>query len=121
MHARVSFILDRLNADFAAADMGSVTYVLNPGPDWAAPVWAFKGSETACAYDDVESAIATLANTFQDDVISSRLEVWPSLDGVALLASAKSGVACWCLAGKPWCAVGQLTAALSSHAEGSGQ
>lgn len=117
----MSFILDRLNADFALADMGSITYVLNPDSGWAAPVWAFKGSETACAYDDVEGAIATLANVFQDDVIDSLPGIWPSVDGVALLASAESGVACWCLRGKPWCAVGQLAAALSSHAEGSAQ
>jgi hypothetical protein len=114
----VSFILDRLNADFGTAGCGSVGFVLNPEPGWAGPVWSFGGAQTACGYDDVESAAATLAGTFQDSVIGERHGAWPQVEGRALFPSADSGVACWCLDGKPWCAIGQLAAALAAAAEG---
>ena len=114
MHARVSFILGRLNADFGSGGRDVVTCVVVPGQGWAGPVWEFGGHQTACGYDDVEGATATLASTFQDDVIGDRHEAWPVVDGRPLFASAESGVACWCLDGKPWCAVGQLHGALEA-------
>jgi hypothetical protein len=114
MHARVSFILARLNADFRLAGLGEITYVSDPEPGWAGPVWAFGGHRTASGYDDVESATASLASAFQDGVIDDRHGAWPTVDGRALFASAESGVACWCLDGKPWCAIGQLSGALEA-------
>lgn len=66
----------------------------------------------------VEDAAALLASAFQDDVIDERHGAWPEVGGRPLFASADSGVACWCLDGKPWCAVGQLRDALGSAADG---
>lgn len=112
----MKFILGRLNADFGSIGRGSVSFVSDPGPGWAGPVWEFEGARTACGMDDVEAATASLAWTFQDGVVDDRHEAWPQVDGRPLWPSADSGVACWCLDGKPWCAIGQLAAALESAA-----
>jgi hypothetical protein len=117
----VSFILDRLNADFAGAGLGAVSFVQDPATDWAGPVFAYCGSMTTVGLDDAESATATLADKFQDDVIDDRHSVWPEVDGRPLFTSADSGVACWCLDSRPWCAVGQLAGALASRADVSGR
>jgi len=66
----------------------------------------------------VEDAVALLASAFQDDEIDERHGAWPEVGGRPLFASADSGVACWCLDGRPWCAVGQLRDALGSAADG---
>jgi hypothetical protein len=64
-----------------------------------------------------ESLIAAIADRLQDDVIDNLGHTWPEVNGKPLFASADSGVACWCLDGKPWCAIGQLTEALAVHHE----
>lgn len=110
----MSFILDRLNADFTGAELGVVSFVAEPGADWAGPVFAYCGSMTTVSVGDVERATATLADKFQDDVIGERHAAWPEVGGRPLFPSADSGVACWCLDGKPWCAIGQLADALKA-------
>lgn len=119
MHARLSFILNRLNADFATAGLGDVGVVDDPGPMWDRDlaVFAFQGHMTSADPVYVEDTVALLASTFQDDVIDERHRAWPQVDGRPMWASADSGVACWCLDGKPWCAVGQLVDALAATAE----
>jgi hypothetical protein len=119
MHTRVSFILDRLNADFEAAGLGPITLVLNPGAEWDKPVWAFDGTQVGVGFDDVESCIATLASAFQDLVIDQEHQAWPQVDGRPMWPSAQSGVACWHLDGKSWCAIGHLTRALAAHSASS--
>lgn len=118
MHPRLAFIIDRLNADLVATGVGVVSLVEAPEADWAGIVFAFGGSMTTVSTDHAEIAAAVLADKFQDDVIGSLGRTWPEVGGRPLFASADSGVACWCLDGKPWCAVGQLKDALSAAAEG---
>ncbi|MGH3415281.1 MAG: hypothetical protein ACRDSS_02330 [Actinocrinis sp.] len=64
-----------------------------------------------------EPLVAAIANQLQDDVVDNLGRTWPEIDGRPLFASADSGVACWCLDGKPWCAVGQLKEALVAAVE----
>ncbi len=119
MQARLTFILDRLNADFSTAGLGVVSAVDDPGPEWGEglTVFDFRGHQTSANPAHVEDAAALLASTFQDDVIDERHGAWPEVDGKPLWASAESGVACWHRDGKPWCAVGQLAGALAAHAQ----
>ncbi len=118
MQARLTFLLDRLNADFAMADLGTVSVVKDPGEGWdeGLTVFDFRGHQTSANPDEVEAAVALLASTFQDDVMDERHDAWPHVGGKPLFASAESGVACWHLNGKPWCAVGQLAGALAANA-----
>lgn len=115
MHTRVRFILDRLNADFAAADLGPVGFVEAPGPGWPGPVFEFAGHQTFGILDRVEECTALLANQFQDDVMGNQRHTWPEVEGRPLFASSASGVACWCLDDTPWCAIGQLAQALAAY------
>lgn len=110
----MKFILDRLNADFGSVGLGQVALVPAPEENWVGPVWEFEGTRTACGFDDPEAAVATLAWSFQDKVVDDKHEAWPQVDGRPLWPSAESGVACWCLDGKPWCAIGDLVAALAA-------
>jgi hypothetical protein len=43
MHPGLAFILGRLNADFADAGLGVISFVSEPEPDWAGPVFAYLG------------------------------------------------------------------------------
>ena len=61
---------------------------------------------------EFEQLVASVADRMQDTVVQLKAAAWPSLDGKPLSPSADSGVACWCVDGKPWCAVGQLRLAL---------
>jgi len=119
MQARLTFILDRLNADLSAVGLGVVSVVDDPGPGWGEglAVFDFRGHQTSANPEHVEAAAALLASTFQDDVIDERHGAWPEVDGKPLWASAESGVACWQRAGKPWCAIGQLSDALAAAAD----
>jgi hypothetical protein len=117
MHSRLAFIIGRLNADLAATGVGVVSLVEDPEPGWAGIVFAFGGSMTTVSTDQAEVATAVLADKFQDDVVGSLGRTWPEVDGRPLFPSAASGVACWCLDGKPWCAVGQLADALAAAGE----
>jgi len=123
MHARLSFILDRLNADFSTVGLGSVSVVDEPGPGWVEglTVFDFRGHQTSANTEHAEDAAALLASTFQDDVVDERHGAWPEVDGKPLWASVESGVACWHLDGKPWCAIGQLAGALAAHTEDSAE
>jgi hypothetical protein len=119
MHAGVRFILHRLNADLATAGLGVVSVVGDPGREWGEgmTVFAFGGHETSADPGHVEQAVALLASAFQDDVIDERQGTWPEVGGRPVFPSAESGVACWCLDGRPWCAVGQLADALAATAD----
>jgi hypothetical protein len=121
MQARLTFILDRLNADFATVGLGAVSVVDDPGPTWVEglAVFDFRGHQTSANPEQPEHAAALVAYTFQDDVVEERHGAWPEVDGKPLWASADSGVACWHLDGKPWCAVGQLAGALAARARDS--
>jgi hypothetical protein len=114
MHPRLAFIIGRLNADLMSTGVGVVSLVEDPEPGWAGTVFAFGGSMTTVSTDHAEVATAVLADKFQDDVIGTLGRTWPQVDGRPLFASADSGVACWCLDGEPWCAIGQLTDALAA-------
>lgn len=114
MHPRLAFVIDRLNADLLPTGVGVVSLVEDPEPGWAGTVFAFGGSMTTVSMDQVEVTTAVLADKFQDDVIGSLGRTWPEVGGRPLFASADSGVACWCLDGKPWCAVGHLANALAA-------
>jgi hypothetical protein len=122
MHARLAFILRRINADLSGVGLGSVHVADDPGPGWGEDltVFDFRGHLTSANPEHVEEAVALLAYTFQDDVIDERHGAWPEVNGRPLFPSADSGVACWCLDGKPWCAVGQLADALASARDGAG-
>ena len=63
----------------------------------------------------LEELVAAVADQLQDDVVDNLGRTWPEVSGRPLFASAASGVACWCLDGRPWCAIGQLDQALASH------
>ncbi len=121
MQARLTFILDRLNADLSGVGLGAVGVVDDPGAGWGEglTVFEFRGHQTSANPDELEAAVALLASTFQDDVTDERHGAWPEVDGKPLWASADSGIACWHLDGKPWCAVGQLTGALAANASDS--
>ncbi|MBS2963525.1 hypothetical protein KGA66_10740 [Actinocrinis puniceicyclus] len=123
MQARLTFILDRLNADLSGVGLGSVSVVDDPGAGWGEglTVFEFQGRQTSANPREVEAAVALLASTFQDDVIDERHGAWPEVNGKPLWASADSGVACWYLDGKPWCAVGQLAGALAVNAPDSAE
>jgi hypothetical protein len=123
MHTRVSFILDRLNADFASVGIGTVALVEDPGPGWTGTVFEYAGHQTFGIPEHLEACTALLADQFQDDAMDNLGRTWPEVAGKPLFASADSGVACWCLNGEPWCAVGQLTEALAvyNEAESDGQ
>jgi hypothetical protein len=119
MHARLTFILDRLNADLSPLGLGTVRVVDDPAPDWAegVTVFEFRGHMTSANPEMVEEAVALLASSFQDDVVDEQHRAWPEVNDRPLWASAALGVACWCLDDRPWCAVGQLAGALAA-AEG---
>jgi hypothetical protein len=119
MQARLTFLLDRLNADFSPAGLGAVRAIDDPGPFSVEgfTLFEFRGHQTTANPQELEAAVALLASTFQDDVIEERHGAWPAVGGKPLWASADCGVACWHLDGEPWCAVGQLAGALAAHAE----
>ena len=110
MQARVSAVLGRIEADFSGlpVDLPSVT---------GETITAHGMTFTAAA--PYEPLVASIANQLQDDVIDNLGRTWPEVGGKPLFASADSGVACWCLDGKPWCAVGQLAGALAANAQDS--
>jgi len=64
-----------------------------------------------------EELTAVIAYHLQDEAMDELGRTWPEVGGMPLFPSAGSGVACWCLDGKPWCAVGQLPDALAAAAE----
>lgn len=115
MHTRLTFILRRINADLSSVGLGTVRVADDSGPGWSEglTVFDFRGHMTSANPKHVEAAVALLAYTFQDDVIDEQHHTWPEVGGRPLFPSADSGVACWCLDGKPWCAVGQLVDALA--------
>lgn len=119
MHARLTFILNRINADLGTLDLGLVGVVGDPVGDWGdgVTVFEFRGHQTSVDPEHVEEALALLASGYQDDVIDECHGAWPLVGGRPLWASADSGVACWYLDGRPWCAVGQLADALAAVAD----
>jgi hypothetical protein len=108
MQARVSAVLGRIGADFSGLPI-KLPSVL--GETITAHGMAFTAS------GPYESLVASIADQLQDDAIDNLGRTWPEVGGRPLFASADSGVACWCLDGRPWCAVGQLAGALAVAAE----
>jgi hypothetical protein len=108
MHARVKAVLGRIEADFSGLPIQLPSVV-------GGMITAHGMPFTAAA--PYEPLVASIAGRLQDDVMDNLGHTWPQVDGRPLFASAGSGVACWCLEGKPWCAVGQLKDALSSAAD----
>lgn len=105
MHARVRAVLGRIEADFSGLPVELPTVA-------GEAVTAHGMRFTVGA--PYESLVASIADQLQDDVIDNLGRGWPEVDGRPLFASAESGVACWCLDGRPWCAVGQLSDALAA-------
>jgi hypothetical protein len=99
MHARVSATLARIEADFSGLPIILPTA---DGNSIIAHGMAFTGEAP------FEELVAAVANQLQDDVVDNLRHTWPEVSGRPLFASSASGVACWCLDGKPWCAIGQL-------------
>jgi len=68
----------------------------------------------------VENATAHVMWQVQDDVIAELGRPWPELvepSGTSvgvLTPAADSGVACWHLNARPWCAIGQLRGAAAA-------
>jgi hypothetical protein len=108
MHARVTSLLARIRADF-----GSTPVAL---PQYDEARITAHGMHFAVSLPR-EQLVAAVADRLQDDVVDSTGAPWPTVNGEPLFPSAESGVACWCLGGRPWCAVGQLSAALESEQE----
>lgn len=110
MHARVTLALKRVAADFAGLPVDPPTFdgavVQSNGVH--IPLDAPGG------YEELTSVVAY---HLQDAAMDELGRTWPEVGGRPLFPSADSGVACWCLDGKPWCAVGQLSGALAVVAE----
>lgn len=118
MSARLNWAAQRVSADLAP--LGFPPLSLEQGPDGPMIVWELpeaNGRFLVSSSAGVESAVQYVADQIQDVVIAHLFHAWPEVDGRPLWPSADSGVACWCLDGKPWCAVGQLAGAVAA-AEG---
>jgi hypothetical protein len=130
--AAVAFVIERVRADVGPVGGASVVAV-RMDPAWAGPEAAGDGAEDLIASvfggrhefplgleDGVEYACWNLANQVQDDVVGELGRPWPELvdplgetRGV-LEPTLTDGLAVWAVRGRPFCAVGQLTAAVGA-------
>lgn len=119
MSARLNWAAQRVSADLAP--LGIPPLSLEQGPDGPMIVWELpeaNGRFLVSSSAGVESTVQYVADQIQDAVIAHLFHAWPEVGGRPLWPSADSGVACWCLDGKPWCAVGQLAGALAAAEAG---
>jgi hypothetical protein len=117
MSTSLNWALTRVSQDIGILGYGPLGTERRPDDDGPMVVLSFPGgglrvlaSETAGA----EESASYIANQAQDALIGHLFRAWPVVGDRPLFPSAESGVACWCLDGKPWCAVGQLAQALKA-------
>lgn len=111
MHTRVALALKRIEADFAAVPLDLPTFdgTIVSSNGVLIPL------DVPGGYEELT---AVVAYHLQDAAIDELGRPWPEYRGRPLFPSADCGVACWCLDGAPWCAVGQLESALAAAAGG---
>jgi hypothetical protein len=119
-----SFIWGRVIGDVATAGLVGVGELLRfRVEDGEVLATAFGGEDDFPIelHEGVESACAVTAGQLQDGVVDRLHRPWPELvDGegrfVGVLEAGEAdqtgGIACWALRGVPFCAVGQLSAAI---------
>jgi hypothetical protein len=118
MPARLKFAMRRVVADFEPAGYPPIS--VGESSDGPVVLWELPHASVRFLVSDAQDAEVTadyVALTLQGFVTDDRQDHWPQINGRPLFPSADSGVACWCLDGKPWCAVGQLAQALAAHEE----
>ena len=116
MPTRLKWALTRVLADFEP--LGYPPFCFGESADGPVVLWQMPQASVRFLVSTTQSAeeIAYyIADQLQVFVIDEQREAWPAVNGRPLLPSADSGVACWTLDGRPWCAVGQLTAALEAR------
>ena len=117
MSTSLNWALERAQADFAALSYPPFSLGQD---DTGAPVVLWTPPEASLRFlvsqeRNVEESAAYMAWQLQDYVVMDQHGAWPEVDGRPLFPSSGSGVACWCLGGKPWCAIGQLQQAITAH------
>jgi hypothetical protein len=137
--AAVSFVVDRVRADVGpVAGLPPATVVaVRLDPSWADPaagetaagetaedlvatVFAGRHEFPLGLEDGVEYACWNLANQVQDDLVGELSRPWPELvdpSGATLGVlepTLVGGLAGWALRGRPFCAIGQLTATVGA-------
>ena len=118
------FIHGRVSGDVMTTGLLGVGELLAFGHEQGEPVvWSF-GYQSEVPYDladGVEATCALVMDQVQDGVIDRLGRPWPELVDAGgtfvgvLEPAVASGLACWALRGVPFCAVGQLSAAVPAN------
>ncbi|WP_432892893.1 hypothetical protein ACQPYH_18575 [Kribbella sp. CA-245084] len=124
--AAQTFVVDRLNADFAGSGLSNIA--IRVDPSWTGSpgddlILVAGGHEFPVELNGggVEQACAFAAFQLQSDAMGERNSPWPELMtatgetmGVLVAPTEAFGVAIWELSGKPFCAVGHLHRAVEA-------